>query len=217
MKALAFDLFGTLLDVSALENAASKVTKKPKELVATWRSKQLEYTFLLGLMGRYMPFSEVTARALDAAAIREGITLKADARDALLRSWRDLPAYADVGPALGSLRSEVPLVVLTNAEAAVAADYLKHARLDDYFTHVLSADEVRTYKPNPRVYRLTAMRLHLDLKDIGLVSANPFDVMGAKAAGLRAIWVNRTQAAFDQLEIKPDMELADLAGLAAEL
>ncbi len=68
-------------------------------------------------------------------------------------------------------------------------------------------------KANPRVYRLAAMRLHPDLKDIGLVSANAFDGIGAKAARLRAIWVNRTKARFDPLDVRPDTEIEDLAAL----
>ena len=217
MKAFAFDLYATLVDAGAVEKAAQKITKRASEFVATWREKQLEYTFLLGLMGRYLPFSEVTARALDAAAAREGLDLKAEVRDALLRSWRELPPHPDVVPALESLRPQVPLVVLTNAESAMATDALKHAKLSGFFGHVLSADEVRTFKPNPRVYRLAAMRLHLEPRGIGLVSANPFDVMGAKAAGLRAIWVNRTGATFDHLELNPDVEIRDFANLAAHV
>ena len=217
MKGLAFDLYGTLVDVGGLEKAASKATNKPKDLVALWRSKQLEYTFLLGLMGRYLPFSEITARALDAACGSEGVDLKPAARDALVQSWRRLAPFPDVVPALERIRDRVPLAVLTNADPVMAAETLKTAALDRFFAEVLSADEVRTFKPNPRVYRLAAMRLHLDPRDIGLVSSNPFDVMGAKAAGLRAIWVNRGTSVFDPLDVKPDAELRDFSGLPNQL
>ncbi len=217
MKALAFDLYGTLLDLGAVERASSKVTKKPNEFAAAWRTKQLEYTYLLALMGRYMTFSDVLARSLDAAASRQGIELKPGERENLLRVWKELPAYEDAITGLPAVTPRVPAVILTNVEAAVAKATLKHAKLDGWFRDVLSADEVRTFKPNPRVYRFAALRLHLDPKDIGLVSSHPFDVMGAKAAGLRTIWVNRAKGTFDPLDLKPDREIVDLTELASQL
>ncbi len=213
MKALAFDLYGTLVDLGGLEAAVAKVMKKPKEFVATWRAKQMEYTFLLGLMGRYLSFGDVTARALAATCARLGVDAGAKARESLMQRWRELPAFPDVAPALKALQPRIPLAVLSNAETAMAVETLKHAGLESFFTQVLSADEVRTFKPNPRVYRLAAMRLHLDPKDIFLVSANSFDVMGAKAAGLGALWVNRAKEEFESLDLRPDAELRDFSTL----
>ena len=217
MKALAFDLFGTLVDLRGLEGTAAKATKHAEEFVAAWRSIQLDYTFQLGLMGRYLPFSELTARALTIACAREGIEPNAETREALLRSWRRLSPFPDARPALESMKGKMPLAVLTNADPSMAAETLKGAKLDGLFAHVLSADEVRSFKPNPRVYRLAGVRLHLDPRDIGLVSANPFDVMGAKAAGLRAIWMNRAHAAFDPLDLPPDLIVEDFAFLAKQI
>jgi 2-haloacid dehalogenase len=115
------------------------------------------------------------------------------------------------------LQGRTVLATLTNMEPALAREVLDHAGLGSFFQEQISVDEVRTFKPDPRVYHRAAVRLHAEPKDLGLVSSNPFDVMGAKAAGLRAIWVNRAKATFDALDLRPDLEIPDLTSLAAHV
>lgn len=217
MRALAFDVYGTLVDVTAIERSLTGVVPHPKEFLALWRSKQLEYSFLLGLMGRYVTFSEVTARALAFASSRSDVRLEGEQRDALLGSWKAVRAFPDAIPGLKALQGRAVLATLTNMEPALAKAVLDHAGLGSFFGEQISVDEVRTFKPDPLVYHHAAKRLHVEPKDLGLVSSNPFDVMGAKAAGLRAIWVNRAKATFDALDLRPDLEIPDLTSLAAHL
>ena len=78
------------------------------------------------------------------------------------------------------------------------------------FTHILSADQVKVYKPDPRVYALVPAALGLPKEEIVFVSSNSFDVMGAKSYGFQVAWVNRTQAQADALGIVPDFVLSRL-------
>jgi 2-haloacid dehalogenase len=213
MRALAFDVYGTLVDVDALEPALNGIVPRPREFLAEWRSKQLEYSFLLGLMGRYRTFSDVTSRALAFCCGKSGIVLEARQREALLRAWRELPAFPDAVPALTALTGRLVLATLTNMDPAGAREVLAHAGLTKFFEEQISVDEVRTFKPDPAVYHHAAKRLRLEPKDVGLVSSNPFDVMGAKAAGLTAIWVHRSKVPLDPLDLAPDIEVKDLTGL----
>lgn len=217
MRALAFDVFGTLYDVEAVRAALEGRVENPGALLSLWRAKQLEYTFLLGLMGRFLPFSEVTRRALRHAA--DGLDVRLVDREVedLLRAWKELPLHPDVAPALEALEGRYLLVVLSNGDRDLLRDLLEGSGLLPRFAHVLSAEEVGTYKPSRTVYRLAADRLGLPPAEVGLVSSNPFDVLGAKAAGLRALWVNREGARLDPLDLVPDLEVRDFSELAVAL
>ncbi len=208
MKALAFDVYGTLLDFTRLEEPLRAVTADPTAFSATWRSKQLEYSFLLTIVNRHVPWNEVTRRALRWTASRFHVPLDTSREAELVARWNELPAYADVRPALEKLRARrVPLVVLSNGDPAMLEAGTTHAGLRPYFSELISVESVGTFKPSKAVYELAARRLKLGLQDVGLVSANPFDALGAKAAGLRAIWLNRSGATFDPLDLAPDFEL----------
>jgi 2-haloacid dehalogenase len=79
-------------------------------------------------------------------------------------------------------------------------------------------DDIKTFKPNPDVYEYLVNRGGCSREETWLVSSNPFDVIGAKAAHLRAAWVKRSsEAVFDPWEFEPDIVVRDLMGLATGL
>ncbi len=213
MRVLAFDVFGTLFDVDAVQDVARGIVKEPESFVALWRRKQLEYTFLLSLMGRFLEFSQVTNRALRYAATQSGEDLRPAQETTLLEAWTRLPLYPEVRPALEVLQKEHALVVLSNGEKRLLLDLLRHGGVDQLFSHVLSAGEVQLYKPSPAVYRLVGEKLGLPPEEVGLVSSNAFDVLGARAAGLKSLWVNRAGAVLDPLDLEPDIEVRNFQEL----
>jgi 2-haloacid dehalogenase len=215
MKALAFDVFGTLLDVSAITKPLADVTADADGFAAGWRAKQLEYTFLLSSMGRFIPFGEITRRALRATAARAGVELSDARTDSLARAWTRLPPFPDVRPALERLRGGGSLAVLSNGDPRDLQSALTFAKLRDLLDPVVSASEVRRFKPAPDVYRHLATRLDRPAKEVVVVSANAFDALGAKAAGLRAVWVNRSDAPLDAIGLGPDLEVESLRDLTA--
>lgn len=79
---------------------------------------------------------------------------------------------------------------------------------------MLSAEEVRKYKPSPEIYGLAAKRLKLDLGELLMVSSNSFDVIGSKAAGMKSCWVRRSPSPLDEFDIRPDAEVTDLTALS---
>ncbi|MGQ0796920.1 MAG: haloacid dehalogenase type II [Methanobacteriota archaeon] len=216
MKALAFDVFGTLLDPAALAKTLSDVTKDPDGFAAAWRAKQLESTFLLAAMGRYVPFVDVTRRALRTTAARWRVALTDERVDSLVAAWTRLPPYPDVVPSLERLRERVALAVLSNGDAEALGRALDHAGVGGLLAPVVSAAEVRRFKPAPELYAHAAERLARPPHDVVLVSAHAFDVLGAKSAGLRAVWVNRLGAPLDDLGLGPDLEVPSLRDLTAE-
>ena len=107
--------------------------------------------------------------------------------------------------------------MLSNGSPAMIRSCLANSGLGEFFGQRISAGEVRVFKPSPVVYRHLARRLSLPLTQIRLVSANPFDISGARAAGMPAVWVNRSAATFDTIGWVPDLTVPGLDGLVAAL
>jgi 2-haloacid dehalogenase len=216
VDAVAFDLYGTLLEVASVGRAAAEVTQEPTALVDLWRQKQLEYTWLRSLMGRYQDFWATTGDALDYSLDRLGIVVDAAARARLLGAWLDVRPYPEVPEALAALAPR-RLGVLSNGNPDMLEAGLAAAALRDRFDHVLSVDELGVYKPHPSVYELALKAFNLPAERILFVSSNAWDASGARSFGLPVAWVNRTGAPLERLGAPPDLVVSDLGGLAAAL
>jgi 2-haloacid dehalogenase len=79
---------------------------------------------------------------------------------------------------------------------------------------VLSVHELNVYKPAPEVYQLAVRRLQVPAENIGFVSSNCWDALGAKAFGLTVYWINRLGAPVDRLGFTPDKTIKSLLDLA---
>src|SRR5882672_8921309 len=111
ISALVFDAYGTIFDVHSVTRLAESLFPgKGAALSAAWRAKQLEYTWLRSLMGRYEDFSRVTVSAI------ESLGLEADeaARRALVDEYRRLATFPEVPAALDKLARATPLAILSN-------------------------------------------------------------------------------------------------------
>jgi 2-haloacid dehalogenase len=216
VTAVVFDLYGTLLNVASVEAACTSVVADAHAFTGLWRQKQLEYTWLRAVMGRYEDFEAVTAAALDYTITRVGASVSPEARRHLLDAWLAVPPYAEAAPALDRLRPR-PLAVLSNGTPRMLEAGLQAAGLRDRFDHVLSVSVVRTYKPAPAVYALAERRLHLPREQLLFVSSNAWDVAGAKAFGLPTVWVNRMGAPREELGVVPDLVVATLTELADQV
>lgn len=179
-----------------------------------WRDKQLEFTFRRALMRRYVDFDRCTAQALSHMSGELGVELTEERTRALLEAYLRLPAYPDAEPALKRLKSAgCRIVALTNGTEKSVRTLLKHAGIDGFFETILSADSIRTFKPDPAVYDLVR-RAGASGEKAWLVSGNPFDVIGAKAHGLKAAWVRRDpRRIFDPWEFVPDVVIGNLEEL----
>ncbi|MFQ5998947.1 MAG: haloacid dehalogenase type II, partial [Candidatus Bathyarchaeia archaeon] len=214
VKAIVFDVFGTLYDVSSVMETAKKIIPNPDPFVTRWRAKQLEYSFLSSMMGRFENFWEITRKSLTFTANSLGVTIDEKNRQTLMDAWAMLIPYPEVTNVLSSLKSKKPLAVLSNGDRNFLDRLLKNTGLTNFFTQVLSADEVRKYKPAPEVYALAAERLAVGLGEILMVSSNSFDVVGSKASGMKCCWVRRSSVPLDELGVQPDAEVADLTALS---
>jgi 2-haloacid dehalogenase len=207
--AFLFDAYGTLFDVHSVIAECRRVTAEAEALSQLWRSKQLEYTWLRALMGRYEDFWSVTEAALRFATRRLNLRLDPAQHTRLLEAYLRLDAYPEVPKMVEALRG-TPLAILSNGSPRMLQAVVEHTGLGPHLAYVLSADEVRTYKPSPAVYALGPKHLGVPKERIVFVSSNSFDVVGARAFGFRVCWVNRAGAPLDELGVVPDATVSRL-------
>ncbi|MFE1601717.1 haloacid dehalogenase type II [Methylobacterium sp. ID0610] len=192
-RAVVFDAYGTLFDVhSAVQRHAAAIGAEAASLSETWRHKQLEYSWVLSLAGRYAPFSALTAQALDyALAKHPGIDRSM--RAPLLDAYRRLDPYPEVPAALGALRrAGLATAILSNGDPGMLDEAVRSASLGPLLDAVISVDPAGTFKTSPRAYALATDRLGLPAAAILFVSSNRWDVAGAAGQGFLPAWVNRT-------------------------
>jgi 2-haloacid dehalogenase len=219
-EALAFDMYGTLVDPIRIWKRLEQYLPDEDALrvAEVWRQKQLEYTFRLTTMEKYEDFERVTRKALDYALQAAGRELDADHKGALMAQYNNLEKFADVEPGLERLQEAGhTMVVFSNGAPRMLDALMDAAELRPYFRGFVSVDEVKTYKPSPKTYRRVAERLERQIGEIRLISSNPFDDIGAEAAGMQAAWVDRSGGLFDTLAPRPEMVIATLTELADAL
>jgi 2-haloacid dehalogenase len=209
IRGYVFDAYGTLFDVRSVADAAREVTDDAAGFVATWRQKQLEYTWLRALMDRYEDFWAVTESALRYAVRRHGLTVSEAQLRRLLEAYLTLAPFPEVRTALARLAGR-PRAVLSNGSPRMLAAAVASAGLARELEHVISADRVRTYKPSPAVYGLGPQTLGIPAGELLFVSSNGWDVAGAKAFGYQVAWCNRLGAPAEELGVAPDVVVRSL-------
>jgi 2-haloacid dehalogenase len=222
IQAVVFDAYGTLFDVhSVIALCDRKFPGRGAELSKLWRSKQLEYTWLRSLMGRYEDFWNVTESALVFACRSLSLACSPRTRQELMESYLHLEIFLEVKPTLAQL-SQYKLAILSNGSPKMLAAAVESAGLRDIFTDVISVDqisvgEVKTYKPSARAYALVSQRLQVPDSAVAFVSSNFWDVAGAKSFGFWTCWVNRSKLPEDELSVRPDTTVDNLEGLVGLL
>jgi 2-haloacid dehalogenase len=205
VKGIVFDLYGTVVDVGAVAAVCKEVAPDPVAFNTHWRAKQLEYTFLRSLMGRYRDFWKVTAEALDFTIQRFAIQVTSKQRRHLMDAWLHPTPYPEVAAALPQLKEKYLLAILSNGSRKMLLIGLDRSGIKQNFRWIMSADSVRLYKPSPKVYQLALKRMSLKKGEILFVSSNLFDVVGAKNFGFKVCWISRSGSLLDPLGPKPDL------------
>jgi 2-haloacid dehalogenase len=209
-----FDAYGTLLDLGDFTRRFHEALgDKADGLMALWRRKQLEYSWLRSLMGRHTDFWHVTGQALDYAMAAYGMSDPA-LRARMMEAWLAPKAYPEAVQVLTALRQAgVKTAILSNGSPSMLAAGINATGLTPLLDAVLSVEAAGIFKPHPSVYKLATDRFGVEPKLVGFVSGNGWDVAGAAAFGFRVAWVNRTGAPQDELPAGPDAVIGDLTGL----
>ena len=224
-KALTFDLFGTILDLSGSltpfisesldAHAATDVSAD--EFWEQWRYRQRieQYQDTIMMLG-HSGYLETVRRALHYTLRRNSIDVLPDTVKEFMRGWEQLSPFPEVLAALSRLQSRYRLVILSNGDPSFL-DYLVSERVSWDFNDVISVTSVGAFKPHPAVYRGAAKELGLEVNECLMVSANSFDIVGARACGYKGAFVNRYLLPYEETRYQPDVTVGDFTALAEAL
>ena len=213
IKAIVFDAYGTLFDVnSAAEKCKGKIGDKWEGFANFWRTTQLEYTWLRSLMKRHKDFWQVTEDSLDKSM--KYFKIDSSMKNELLNLYKVLSPYPEVKEVLKKLKvKEYKLAILSNGTPALLSELVKSSNLENIFDDLFSVEEVRIYKPDSKVYDMPIKKYQIKPDEVAFLSANTWDVSGGGNYGYNAIWVNRNNNIFDNLDYEPKNEIKNLKQL----
>ena len=213
LKALVFDAYGTLFDVhSVIARCEALWPGQGAALSHLWRAKQLEYSWLRSLMGRYVDFETITADALRYACKALDLACDDTRLHDLMEAYRNLDTFPEVPDVISALQGR-KRAILSNGSPDMLNAVVRHSGLEASLDVVLSVDSLKIYKPDPRVYQLAVETLAFDREGIGFVSSNCWDACGARNFGFQSFWINRPGNPVDELGAMPDRVLSNLSDL----
>lgn len=214
---LVFDVMETLLDVNTLRPHFDRLFKDGAVL-KEWFTQMLLYSQTVTQAGEYAEFGRLARAALEMVAEIHRVHLTEHDIGGLLQDIRSLPPHADVLNGLQRLHKEhFYIVALTNSTEEVAKRQLRNAGLEDMFERVFSVDAVSKYKPAAQAYRLVAEELNVEISELTMIAAHPWDLIGARAAGCEIAFIQRNGTAWFPLTAGPALKANSVTELAQQL
>jgi 2-haloacid dehalogenase len=214
IRAVAFDAFAIFDPRPVFGGCEALFPGRGTDLAATWRTRLFEYQWLRALGGRYVDFEATAAAALDFAATTSKLQLSPEQRSTLLAGFQQLHAWPDVAASLAALKSRgLRIALLSNATPRMLAAGLKQSNLEAAFDEVISTDRARTFKPDPRAYRLGVELLRERKSSIAFVAFAGWDAAGARWFGYPTFWNNRMATPEENLDGMADASGASLDAL----
>jgi len=216
IEACVFDAYGTLFDyASAALRCKDALGPRLEPLIALWRDKQLQYTWLRASQNRHADFWQVTQNALDFALESLGIN-DAALRERLMQLYLRLEPFPEVPSVLAKLkRAGLQTAILSNGTPAMLDAIVQCAGLAASLDAVLSVEQAGVFKPHPDVYRLATDHFAVAPSAITFVSSNGWDAYAASAFGMKVVWCNRYGQRPERLPGNPDHVIRTLAELPA--
>jgi len=214
IKAIIFDAYGTLFDVNAAaEKCKGKIGDKWESFANYWRTTQLEYTWLRSLMNRHKDFWQVTEDSLDKSM--RAFKIDSSMRNELLDLYKILSTFPEVKEVLNKLKEKnYKLSILSNGTPFLLNELVKSNNLENIFDDIFSIEQVKTYKPDSKVYSIPIKKYQIQKNEVAYLSANTWDVSAGGNYGFNPIWVNRNNNIFDNLDFKPNYEIKNLKDIS---
>ena len=220
IKALAFDQYGTIVDMQkGLTEAVTPFLKRkawdgsPNSFVTWWRRTHFENSMIDALCDRgHTPYREIGHRAVSYVMDRSGIAYTQDEVRWLVGEIEKLKPFPEVPAALAKLHTRYKLVVLSNGDPDMLETAKKYHQIP--FDRVISVAEANSFKPHVATYRKAAERLGLPMDQVLFVANHAFDCIGAKSAGMRTAFIDRRSRPFGDTPYQPDILVPTMTDLA---
>jgi 2-haloacid dehalogenase len=211
LQQVYFDLDGTLFDPSAMAEplGGGGAEQLVEEILGDTVLSAMAHT----LSGAYRDFSELLHAAV---ARRLALAARSNLVDEVTSAVERMRPFPEAEEAVETLRSAgIGAGVLTNSSTQTARLLLAGSGLE--LDPVVGTDQVRAFKPDPRVYLRSADVSGHATEEVALITVHGWDALGARRAGLRAAWVSRKERVRMQVGPEPDFEAGDVAEAAARI
>ncbi len=223
LKFLSFDLYGTVVDMQGgLTEAAAPFLKskgwqgRPHQFVTWWRRTHFENSMIDALCDRgHTSYREIGHRSVSQVMDRAGITYSREDVEWLVAQIEQLRPFPDVVEALYRLKGRYGLAILSNGDRDMLSNAAPYVGFD--FDTTISVQEAGYFKPHFATYGKAAELLGEAPAHILHVANHSFDCVGAKAAGMRAAYIDRRKRPFGDTPHQPDIIVADFTELAGVL
>lgn len=219
VRTVTFDSYSTLLDVGSAARALEGVVEEPATVAAEWRRSALEYSLVAGRLDAYETYDELHQRGLEYALAAEGVELPEERVAEINAVYHDLEPFDDVEAGFRRLDAAgLSPSVLSNGDPAMLESLVESTGIAEYVDTVVSADEIRTFKPDAALYEHAAERVETPVDGIAHVAAHWMDVQGAGNAGMQGVWLDRAGDPWPTFDGEPSLvidsvlELCDLLG-----
>jgi 2-haloacid dehalogenase len=211
LQALVFDGFGTLFDLESAAPAFEQIAPgRGLEVLRWWRAKQLQYTRRCILTRQYRNLWILMQQAMDDACLHFHLDIPKVQRDAVCEQYYTLKVFDEVPDVLLKLKEKYKLVILSHGTQLMLDKVIEHNQLTHMFDAILSVDATQVYKPELKAYELVTQNIKLPENTFGYAGVNPMDIAGAKAFGMKTIWVRRGLPSNQLMRLIVDLEGKDL-------
>ena len=217
VEAIAFDSYGTIVDVTAVEEPLSEHVDAPGTVATLWRERSLSYAMVGNHVDEYDSFYEMNRRALEYALDARDVSIEEGDREEILSTYHELPVFDDVRGGMDRLREGYDLYVVSNGSEEMLESVVEHGDLSDRLADTISAEEIERFKPDAEVYRHAADRIGVPAENVCFVATGWWDVPGAVHAGMQGVWINRQNTLWGPYETEPDLTIQTFDELADEL
>ena len=211
---IVFDVVGTLFSLDRVRENI-KAQGLPPELFPWWFGRLLQSAMAATLADRYLPFRQAAEASLKQVLAIAG--RPENIAERILAEMKGLTPFPEAAECLQTLHRKHRLVALTNSSVDAAEGLIGKAGLRDFFQDVLSTDDVRACKPDPRPYRMALDRADHDPSQAWMVAAHGWDILGADAVGMRTVWIDRMEQRWPFPGVPPDLTASDLTQVAKQI
>lgn len=203
---IVFDVIETMFSLEPLEPRLEKIGL-PKEVLPLFFSRVLRDAFASEVAGSYTPFRDIAAATLIVIAESHGVAVSTAGLNDFLGGFAELEPHPDVREGFERiLLAEVRIFALTNGSAENTKKLISRAGLSDFVEKTISIDSVRHWKPHREVYLHAVREAGVDVDRVALIAAHAWDTHGAKQAGLRTGWVQRSEKRYSDAFSSPDAQ-----------
>jgi 2-haloacid dehalogenase len=198
VKALLFDVFGTVVDWrSGIANEVKKIANKnkivinPNDFADAWRAEYQPAMEEIRKGNRSFTILDILhMENLKKISSRFGLDiLSSDDFDLLVKAWHRLPGWPDSSEGLNKLKTKFIIATQSNGNIALMVNMAKYSNLN--WDVILGAEVVGHYKPEPEAYLKACRALHLNPEECMMVAAHDDDLKAASLQGMKTGYVHR--------------------------